>query len=175
MAAPETSTTELVKVIYAVVGHRKTQWVFWIVFAIGGCLVSPLVLRALKQTVNEIRTFSLRGDLWGDIAFNSMVLIPIHSDDAMFSKPDSLDSRLRGNDDTQLVTGVYGAVRMNWYYIRVDGDSLAHCQRNLHKSPVRVSERKVRGKPTGGYYGQSYWRYSWRCAADCKAIASCVA
>ncbi len=42
-------------------------------------------------------------------------IIPIHSDDAMFSKPDSLDSRLRGNDGTQLITGVHGAVRMKWY------------------------------------------------------------
>ena len=42
-------------------------------------------------------------------------MIPIHSDDAMFSKPDSLDSRLRGNDDAQLVTGVHGAVRVKWY------------------------------------------------------------
>ena len=33
----------------------------------------------------------------------------------MFSKLDSLDSRLRGNDDTQLVTGVHGAVRMKLY------------------------------------------------------------
>ena len=43
-------------------------------------------------------------------------LIPIHSDDAMFSKLDTLDSRLRGNDDTQLATGVHGAVSMKWYY-----------------------------------------------------------
>ena len=31
--------------------------------------------------------------------------IPIHSDDAMLSKLDTLDSRLRGNDDTQLAIG----------------------------------------------------------------------
>ena len=42
--------------------------------------------------------------------------MPIHSDDAMFSKPDSLDSRLCGNDDTQLVTSVHGAARMKWSY-----------------------------------------------------------
>ena len=75
MATPETSSSELLKVIYAVLGHRKTQWVVWTAAAIGVCLVSPLVIRSLKQTVNEIRTFSLRGDLWGDIAFNGMVLI----------------------------------------------------------------------------------------------------
>ena len=44
-------------------------------------------------------------------------LIPSHSDDAMFSKPDSLDSRLHGNDGTQLITGVHGASRMKWYQL----------------------------------------------------------
>ena len=48
-------------------------------------------------------------------ALMSKALIPIHSDDAMFSKLDSLDSRLRGNDYTQLVTSIHGAVRMKWY------------------------------------------------------------
>ena len=45
---------------------------------------------------------------------NISSVIPIHSEDALLcSKSDSLDSREGGNDDTQLVTGVHGADRMN--------------------------------------------------------------
>ena len=64
-------------------------------------------------------------------------LIPIHSDDAMFSKPDSLDSRLRGNDDTQLVTSVHGAVRMKWYYALGAGVGSRSAGESLKKRSVQ--------------------------------------
>ena len=76
-----------------------------------------LVKQQITLRIDDEAWNESRGQIPSRDAEDLIKVIPIHSDDAMFSKPDSLHSRLCGNDDTQLVTGIHGAVRMKWYKV----------------------------------------------------------